>query len=439
MNTYPSDRRQGPLEITDTDYPLPPLNVSCASAFLPGSMDVWWSDPSLLSVNTKFNIIGVNVYRSFDSEYGPYLKMNADPIEANVFRDRITARVVINEDVSSSFVAWGEQDPTGRYIFRTRNTPIQILASIGKNSVPNNMFVTIDSTEARVLSITSKTGEVTLDTSPYFDVASQQTFPPIIPTRNSVVLASYRYLDGQSKTSLIRRVFYRVTTVAELDSGGLIETDIEKANQCNNQEVETMDWIWREAIRRNRWILEQGGERVKVFVRKSVGTVCGCSTDEHKQAASDCEVCYGTRIIGGYEGPYDILIAPDDAEKKSEQSNRGRSFIHSYETWTGPHPLLSQRDFIVKLNGDRYGIGPVRMPSNRGNQLQQFFNIGHIDEGDIRYKVPVMDTTYLTIPKTMLNVEGRGMASPMVTENAVLTDDVELRGKTVTWGNHTGR
>jgi hypothetical protein len=439
MTSFPSDRPTSLLEITDSDSPLPPLTVSCSSAFVPGGIDVWWSDPSLLSVNTKFDIIGVNVYRSIDSEYGPYSKMNSDPVESNLFRDRINARVVIEEDVSGSFLAFGDTDGLGRYIFKTRRSPIHIQATIGKNSVPNNMFVTVDGAPARVAMIKANTGEVMLDSSPYFDVVSQQQFPAVLPTNSSTVLASYRWLDGDSKTTLMRRVFYKVTTVAIGADGEYFETPVKSATVCNNQEVESMDWIWREAIRRNRWILEQGGERVKVFIRKSLGVRCGCASENHKQASSDCQTCYGTGIIGGYEGPYDIIVAPDDAEKKSEQSNKGRTFSHSYETWTGPHPLLSQRDFIVKLNGDRYGIGPVRMPSNRGNQLQQFFNISHIDESDIRYKVPVLDTTTLVAPKSVPFSEPSGRSTPMITENPALGDDYELRGKSTTWGNQTGR
>lgn len=439
MKTYPSDRVQDLLEITNSDYPLSPLTVSCASAFDVGSIDVWWSNPGLLSINTEFNLVGVNVYRSFDSEYGPYEKMNAYPIESQLYRDRIVSRLSLEEDVSNRFVASYPTDAERNWIFKVKNVPIHIQPTVGRNSIPLNMFVTVDGVPAQVTRIDATKGEVTLGSEPYFDVVNQRQFPPVLPGLNSIVLASYRYLDGVSKTSLMRRVFYKVTTVATTESGEELETPLSKASICNNQQVEAMDWIWREAIRRNRWILEQGGERVKVFIRKSVGTPCGCTNDTHKQASADCTECFGTGIFGGYEGPFDIIIAPDDAEKKSEQSNRGRSFIHTYETWTGPSPLLSQRDFIIKLNGDRYGIGPVRMPSNRGNQLQQFFNISHIDETDIRYRVPVLDTSSLVIPKTKIFDQTTGNSTPMVTERTNIGDEREYRGNTVTWQNHERR
>ena len=77
--------------------------------------------------------------------------------------------------------------------------------------------------------------------------------------------------------------------------------------------IEKLDYIWREAVRRNRWILDQGGERIKIFIRKAVGISCGCSSDTHRHPSATCEVCFGTGIIDGYDGPFDSIIAPDDA------------------------------------------------------------------------------------------------------------------------------
>jgi hypothetical protein len=178
--------------------------------------------------------------------------------------------------------------------------------------------------------------------------------------------------------------------LSQVQCTDFVETPLEHAAATSSFDVEKLDWIWREGIRRNRFILEQGGERVKTFIRKLVGVPCPCIPDDfHKQPLNDCLHCFGTGIVGGYEGPYDMLIAPDDAEHRIAQKDMGRTEEHAYEVWTGPSPLLSQRDFLVKINGERYSLGPVRFPSNRGMTLQQHFNIGSMDEQDIRYRVPV--------------------------------------------------
>jgi len=431
----PPDRLPADLEVWDPEYPIPPLNITCASGYDNSTIDLWWSSPAELSVNTSFNIVGVNVYRSFDSEFGPYTRLNALPIQANFYVDRTMMRVALEEDVSDRFLARAESDPMARFIFITRNTPLVIQPAINTPYADLNVYVTVDGVPARVLSVIASTGEVELDSSPVFDVVNQKQTPAVLPSPNSKVLCSYRYIEQGPRTSLYQRLFYRVTTVAASQTGELIETPIHRASQTNSYEIEKLDYIWREAIRRNKFILAQAGERVKVFIRKTVGVKCGCLSDLYKQPASDCLVCYGTGIIGGYDGPYDILIAPDEAEKKIAQSNRGRNFEHVYDTWTGPNPLLSMRDFMVKLNGDRYGIGAVKIPTNRGMQLQQHFMVSHLDESDIIYKVPVLDVTTLKVPQTRYIVDGEGRATPMTTDREAIPAERQIRGRTATYEN----
>jgi hypothetical protein len=430
----PPDRLPGILEVIPST-PLPPLNLTCSMGFTNDVVDLWWSSPGEISSNTKFNIVGVNVYRSFDSEFGPYHRINANPIQSNYYRDSNKIQVILREDVTNKFIARGNTDPNGRWIFRTDYTPIVLQPSLGTECSDMNVFVTIDGEPALVKSIVSQTGEIELDRNPQFNVINQRQLEPVLPTENSVVLASYRYRKQGVQTNLYQRIFYRVSTVILAEDGSLVETPLKSASTTNTNEIEKLDWIWQEAIRRNKFILQQGGERVKVFIRKYLGPQCGCYSFTNKQPASDCLVCYATGVIGGYDGPYDLLVAPDDSEKNIAQSNRGRSLTHAYETWTGPQPLLSQRDFIVKLNGDRYGIGPVRMPSNRGMQLQQHFSISHLDQGDIRYQVPVLDTSTLVVPQTRYITNGEGRATPMTSEREAIPDEREIRGKTVVYEN----
>lgn len=104
---------------------------------------------------------------------------------------------------------------------------------------------------------------------------------------------------------------------------------------------------------------------------------------------------------------------------------------------------------------------PVRRPSNRGNLLQQHFNIAYLDEGDIRYKVPIDGTSDLPWPETRygfrqapsLSVDGEGYRppstapdrppfptgpdaeTPMGTDKAGWDKSREQRGRTPVWEN----
>jgi hypothetical protein len=425
--------------------------------------DVRWDDPAQLALNSRFVLFGVNVYRSFDSEYGPYERVTEVPVGSTFWRDRTDTERIVDEDVSDSFVLFGtKESATGsdapRYVFKTLYNPIVKSGSQGLFAhEPHDVQVIVDGRIARVKRIYGRVGEVEIDAGyPYepdiqgvnaatYDPGTQRKQHHVVPHHGSQVLCSYVTMRKLIATDLARRVFYRVTTVgiplnvpiSTVQPQDLIETPLENATCTSNYEIEKLDYIWREAIRRNRFILEQGGERAKLFLQKSNGIPCPCIPDDyHGQPINDDPTCYGTGYIGGYDGPIDIIISPDEAEKKIRQSDIGRTVEHQYEVWTGPTPLLRHRDFLVKINGDRYSIGAVRIPSNRGALLQQHFQIGHIDETDIRYRVP-MDQPRLY---TYVEFKPRGPeleAQAEITDKPGVPDEIQLRGRTPVWENIT--
>jgi hypothetical protein len=230
-----------------------------------------------------FVIVGVNVYRSFDSEYGPYELLTSLPLGANFWRDQTDNVLILEENVSESFTLRGEAS-TGqdraRYVFQVEHKPI---VKEGSQNIPANdprdVQVFVDGALARVKFVYGQTGEVELDAKSRPDVATQKLIDPVLPKPGSIVTCTYRYTRSFLRTDLVQRVFYRVTTVGSAagsfqnSTGPLMETPLENAAAVSSYAVEKLDYIWREAIRRNRWILDQGGERVRVFLRKQVGAV----------------------------------------------------------------------------------------------------------------------------------------------------------------------
>jgi hypothetical protein len=473
---FPPDRPPSILEQPLPAAPLPPLNFMCSSAFEKWTTDLRWTSPSELQANTDFDILGVNIYRSYDSEYGPFFRLNLLPIGTTFYRDKVLTKVALQEDVSNSYISTGANDPNGDWVIQVRNVPMVVTPTGTSNCTNLNAVVTINGVQAYVERIDSLTGQITLRKYPTFDVASQVLKPAVLPSipavqgtcdpfadrpylptgdlasggngtsgnsgnPSDVTLVTYRYLPQDEVLSdLDQKIFYRATTVGrDPKTGEILETPLSRAATCNNRQIEKLDRIWEEAVRRNKFMLYQGGERVKAFIRKQVGPKCGCYSTTNKQPDANCAVYYGTGIIGGYDGPFDIIVSPEDGERAVGQNNRGRTVAHPYDTWTGPSPLLSQRDFLVKLNGDRYGIGPVRMPTNRGMHLQQFFAISKLDANDIRYSVPVMDTSVIVAPQTRYIVPGEGKATPMMTGRESEPDETQIRGNTVVFENTNKR
>jgi len=398
------------------ENPIPPQNGTLVSPSIPGVLDIRWDDPSILARNAQWTVVGVNVYRSDVSDRGPFFRLNEFPVGATLYRDR-TDHALVQETVpwATGWVNRGDAPNDRRWVFRTQYPIVtqDTTAPFQRNTDPvyaynvTDVTVAIDGTPVWVEDVFGPTGEVALINQGTFNEVTEKSDPPILPDENSVVEVSYYANRNHVQSGLGTNLFYRLTTVV-IDTGtpsGYKETDLDWCRPITTVSVERLDYIWREAIRRNHWILQQGGERVNFFIRRQMGVPCSCQiearTREYSQQPSNrCLSCYGTGFVGGYEGPFIEIIAPDDAERRIAQTPWGRRKEHVYEVFTGPSPVVTQRDFLVKQTNERYSIGGVRRPTNRGTLLQQHFNIGYLDEQDIRYQVPIDGVAELMWPQT---------------------------------------
>lgn len=460
------------------DYPLPPQNGVVTTPFQKGIHDLRWDNPALLSHNSAYTVVGVNVYRSEASSRGPFHRLNEFPVGVMFFRDStLYTRVSEAVDWNTGWVFKGDKPNQRQYQLRTTRRIVKATtrppyAQPVFANAPTDVEVTIDGVAVPVESVFGRTGEVTLINQDQFNLGTEENLPAILPTENSEVVISYYTPTNHVPSGLEHNIWYRVTTVV-LDSttaSGYAETPLDRTEPFSLMEVERRDWIWDEAVRRNQWIVQQGGERVKVFVRKVVGLPCDCTRDARslewsKQPESRCLQCFSTGIVGGYDGPYEVFMAPDDAERRLSWTNRGRNKDHVEDVWMGPTPVVSQRDFVVKQTNERYIIGAPRRPTNRGNLLQQHFQMSYLDEGDIRYAVSIDGTEGLASPETRSGYtlhmprmpvtgersydEQEGWAgaaypegtdpvsTPMVTDKDNTPDNLERRGRTRVWENQS--
>jgi hypothetical protein len=281
-----------------SDWPNPPLNVSSYLGFKKECVDIRWDSP--VTNNSCFSVLGVNIYRSFDSEGGPYQKLNSFPISGNFWRDQTDIKLALNENVSNNFVYKGNNH-YNQWIFRTNRNPIYIENINGiLNCTDLNVFVTVNGVHTPVSFIHAFDGSVEISNRASFNTVNQTKYGPVLPTNDSdVVLATYRYVDNLVKTDLGRKIYYKVTTLAfDSKTQKTLETPLNRASTTNRGEVEKIDYIWKEALRRSKWILQQGGERVKLFIRKTNGQKCGCSLDFHKSPDSSCASCFGSGVHG---------------------------------------------------------------------------------------------------------------------------------------------
>jgi len=429
----------------DLTLPMAPRNLMVTSPYLIGIADIRWDNPTLIPENNGLCIAGVNVYRSTDNPYGPYEKINDTIVTALFFRDQTQEYLVEREDATPTLKFY--EEPDNKWVVWTRYKPVVKPGSNGDSSFRSqDVLVEIDDGDGQWLQVPAfalngRTGEITLISGFTYNHTLEQTIPPRLPKPpNGKIRLSYRYLKHAVVSALNQRIYYKVTTVAHDPSnpGSYIETPLDEVSARSTFDIEEVDWIWREAINRNRWMLEQGGERVKVFIRKWMGETCDSYEYQYGQSHHDCPNCMGTNYKGGFDGPYDIVIAPPETERSIELSDMGLHIRYDWLTWTSDYPLLNERDVIVRQNNERYIVGPVNYQGSRGAIYQQHFTISHIDEKDIRYKLSITGgETSVPASSDVYREALKSPASPVINAKPEIPEPRIIRGRTVTFENIT--
>lgn len=289
----------------DLTKPLAPRNLLITSPYNVSVLDIRWDNPKIIPQNSDLEILGCNVYRSTDNPYGPYIKVNDNPITVLFYRDQTEEELIIHENATPSIKHTLE--PRERWLVYSQHKPIIIPDTNGKATTRIlDVQVEVDNgdgvfMEVPAFAVDGITGEIELIHYPVYNYELNQIIPPRLPySPNGRVRISYRYLKHSVLTVLSQRIYYKVTTVAvdPNDSNSTIETPLDEISERSAFDVEMIDYIWREAILRNRWILEQGGERVKIFIRKWMGPKCPSHQTNYGQSYHDCHVCFpaGTPI-----------------------------------------------------------------------------------------------------------------------------------------------
>ncbi len=427
--------------------PIAPKNAHVTSPYLIGVIDIRWDNPNAYAENNGINVLGVNVYKAYDSPEASYTRINTVPIGALYCRDQTSEVYVNQEDPMVGGRLITGTNATGDWVAHTYYKPIIIPGTNGEVA-ENSKHVVVEVKKTALdtfqtvpaFKVVGETGEVFLINRKIYNSKNNTFEAPVLPDLNAggEVRISYTYIDNHIQTNIDRKIYYKVTTVAECpDTHGLIETPLSEVEAVSLYDIEKIDYIWAEAIRRNRWILEQGGERVKVFIRKWSGIRCPvCWSEEYQQGREDCQNCYGTGYAGGYEGPISIIIAPPESEKTVQLMDVGLHLTYDFNTWTSPYPLLNDRDFLVRQNNYRLSIAHVNPQGSRGAIYQQHFMVSPLDTKDIRYRVPINGGEFTTPEAWDAYRKSKPSdASPVIPQKPEIPDQYRKTGKTVSFEN----
>lgn len=409
--------------VPDKTKPLPPNNSFVTTPYINGILDVRWDNPLEISENSRFKILGVNIYRSENSECGSFTKVNTAPIQSLYFRDQTTHKLVADEDALPRLSRG--TNSRGEWVVKALNFPIVLPNTQNEIALDSScVTVKIDNGDGNLIitpvkKVVGFTGEIYLITEKIYNPITKKVEEPRLPySPDGRIQISYNYNTNLIRSDLIPRIFYKIATIGKDTNGNILETPLNNIFPVNVYQIEKPHYIWKAIISKNRFILEQFGERAKLFIRKETGERCPNYSDTHKQATNNCILCFGTGFVGGYEGPFDVTIAPPEAEKHIDLTDTGLKLNFTFESWTGPSPLLRTRDFIARQNGERMTIGSVTPQGPKGAVFQQHFTLNYRDSKDIIYQVPV-DGGQASVP---IADDTRNVNQPITEASPVIPD-----------------
>jgi hypothetical protein len=411
--------------LPDFSLPQPPRNAFAQYSFEEkNAVDLVWDNPSEDPYNTPFDIVGVNIYRSYDSQLGSYAKITPVPLTIGFYQDSMSHQEIV-EDVSDKFVFRGD-GPRHQWVFAVSEKIVKDLRKLEYGNHSEDVIITIDGVEVPAASVDGYNKCVGLIVQPYLDKLTRELVQPILPSKDSVVLCKYKYNTNFIDFKHSQRIYYKLTTV----TADGCESDLEKVEPFSLDQIEAWDYVWREAVRRNLYILQQAGEDCFVMIRKWYGDKCTpCWSEVHQRARINCDSCFGTGIKGGYEGPFPFLMAPVDSDQKLDRTDQGLKTTKTGTLWTNVSPKLHTFDLIFRKSGEIHIVGYTHPSEVRGNSyLQQEFNTSLLSRERIEYTIPFRKLNY--IPPALEERE-----QIFVTEKAKIDDGEEVRGRTVTFEN----
>jgi len=354
-----------------------------------GSRDLWWVDsPSA----TK----GYNVYRAFDNP-SQWIKISGPtPWQGHFYRDAtvLTQKTYTLQPKDfveqGEFGKWGFKLPEVAYSSLVQGRPVVA-------SAPDDVQVTVDGKPIRPIMV------VGLDQTVWMQM--DNTLAPggavsdtALVNNGDVGKADYSGVQVWTVTfnvltnyvdiyTTLTRTYYTVVPVGdrgEIHAPGAANTPV-----VNTQEVDRMDYMQREMVRRNAWIFEEVGEPAYLMFRKTRGVSCGCKGTGLGQPRTGCPICFEVGIVGGYYGPYDMLYIDPDTAATRELDEGGIKVTREARSYLGPTPIVQDGDLVIRRNGERLVVNGVTYKSPRGIILQQEFNVTLLNRGDTRYLIPV--------------------------------------------------
>lgn len=390
-------------------------NLLIIDSGLVGSHDIWWAD-------SKDATKGYNVYRAYDyptnwvklNQHGPWL--------GHFYRDMTTLTQVTYSVQPQDFIEKGE---VGQWVIRLPDVPYTTVHN-GRVNVSNSaddVTVITDGISRRPTSVNAFDRTVTMlidntlaQGGAVSDTAQTNTGDVSVTDYNGVQQWQVVYNKLTNYVDIyaaLNRTYYTVVPVG--DKGELHAPGEKGTIVKNTQEVDNIDWVYEEMVRRNEYLFETTGEPAMIMFRMWRGERCGC-TFGSEQPKTGCPICFETGFVGGYIGPYDFLFVPPDSALVRVLDEGGIKTTRDSRSYMTRTPIIQDGDLILRANGDIMVISNVVYKMPRGIILQQDFTVQLLPPGDTRYLIRTRPSPLPTLYNPVVRpdpLDGKGTGQPV--------------------------
>lgn len=360
-------------------------NIQVIDSGMVGAHDLYW-------VESKDATKGYNIYRAYDHPTN-WTKLNQHVWSGRFYRDITTLEQVTYVVEPTEFIEKGE---IGQWVIRLRDIPYTTAnikaAAVHVANSPDDVTVICDGVKFRPTSVNAFDQTVTMlidntlkQGGAVSDTAQAHTTDISKTDYNGVTEWQVQYNKLKNFVDIytqLNRTYYTVVPVG--DKGEIHKPGERGTFYVNTQEIDHIDWVFEEMVRRNQYLFETTGEPALCFFRKWRGETCGCVFGS-QQPKTACPVCFETGFVGGYHGPFDFLFVPPDSALARVLDEGGIKTTRTSRSYMTRTPIVQNGDLILRGNGDIMVITDVVYKMPRGIILQQDFTVELLSPGDTRY------------------------------------------------------
>ena len=203
--------------------------------------------------------------------------------------------------------------------------------------------------------------------------------------QNTKPLISNAFEDGNRGIHPNTMYWYKVSVVYIDENLNYIEGS---SSPAVTYKVQNTNRWFNKMNERNMWILKNTGQLFDLYTFKTEGDKCVCYKESHGGSTnSNCQICFGTGIVGGYEPSVQLYVRQKPAQNSLDIVNSGLRINNSPGAWTISEIQIKMRDILINPQGIIFQVVGHNINHAAGVYFHQELQLKEVPATDVLYKM----------------------------------------------------